>query len=188
MREEVSDVARSCQEIARRTLALFGVIGIALRAPRTDIIDWLKEENLWDELSPCELAYATAEKPGEKETINATWWSERLIVLLWALRMIENLPAPNEQCDTAIFQELLPPFVDVAAAEFVRSAECRSENALRQMANELMHLHWQVRDARLHSKPAPSHIDIEIIQERHHAINWVIGWDGSPWDDVTTDT
>ena len=56
------------------------------------------------------------------------------------------------------------------------------------MANELMHLHWQARDARIHSKPTPPHVNIEIIQERHHAINWVIGYEGLPWDEVTTDT
>jgi hypothetical protein len=31
-------------------------------------------------------------------------------------------------------------------------------------------------------------VDLEIVQERHHAINWVIGYDGAPWDEVTTDT
>jgi hypothetical protein len=31
-------------------------------------------------------------------------------------------------------------------------------------------------------------VDIEIIQERHHAINWVIGYEGLSWDEVTTDT
>jgi hypothetical protein len=34
----------------------------------------------------------------------------------------------------------------------------------------------------------PPGIDIEIVQERHHAINWVTGYDGLPWDEVTTDT
>jgi hypothetical protein len=74
------------------------------------------------------------------------------------------------------------------AAQFITSAERRSANALQEMANELMHLHSQARDARIHSKPIQTHVNIEIIQKRHHAINWVIGYEGLPWDEVTTDT
>jgi len=164
------------------------VVGLALGAPRNDIINWLKDEGLWNELSPTELAYLLAQVHTEKQTVDASWRSEALIVLLWAIQKVEKLPAPNEQCDTSILQELIPPFADTSAEQFIASAECRSEKALQEMANELMHLHWQARDAQIHSKPPLPHVDIEIIQERHHAINWVIGYDGLPWDEVTTDT
>ncbi|HEY2675707.1 MAG TPA: DUF4272 domain-containing protein [Steroidobacteraceae bacterium] len=49
-------------------------------------------------------------------------------------------------------------------------------------------VYWKARDAQLHERPMPPGIDIEIVQERHHAINWVTGYDGLPWDEVTTDT
>jgi hypothetical protein len=140
MTELQPDEVRDCQEIARRSRALFGVVGIALGAPRSDIIDWLEDEALWDDLSPEELTYAMAQEPTEKESINASWRSEALIVLLWALRKVEKLPAPNEQCDTSIFQELLPPFADISVEQFVASAECRSEKVLQDMADELMAL------------------------------------------------
>lgn len=179
---------RDCQEIARRSLALFGVVGIALGAPRNDIVDWLKDEALWDELSPAELSYVLAEEPTEKQTINATWRSEALIVLLWALGKVGTLPAANEQYDTILFQDLLPPFTDLTAAEFISHAHCRPDEELEQMAGELMHFHWEARHAPLNSEPLPPHVDIEIIQERHHAINWIIGAGGLPWDEVTTDT
>ena len=44
------------------------------------------------------------------------------------------------------------------------------------------------RDARLNGQPMPADIDIEVVQERHHAINWITGYCGLPWDEVTTDT
>jgi hypothetical protein len=68
------------------------------------------------------------------------------------------------------------------------SAERRNDDTLLNIADELEELHWQVRDARLHGRPTPLHLDIEIIQERHHAINWVIGYGGLSWDEVPTDT
>jgi hypothetical protein len=46
--------------------------------------------------------------------------------------------------------------------------------------------HWKARDGRLHERSMPPGID--IVQERHHAINWIIGYDRLPWDEVTTDT
>lgn len=188
MNELVQDEVRDCQEVAHRALALFGVVGIALGAPRDDIVGWLKDEALWDELSPTELAYVVTKENTEKDTINASWKSEALIVLLWTLRKVEKLPPPNEQCDTSIFQELIPPFADMSVAQFIAAAEYRSEKVLRDMAEELMRFHWQARDAQIHTKPPPSNVDIEIIQERHHAINWVIGYDALPWDEVTTNT
>jgi hypothetical protein len=182
------DEVRDTHTIARRALALFGVVGLALGAPKNDILDWLKVEGLWGQLSPSELAYVSAEEPTRKQKIEATWWSERLIVLLWALNKVEQLPAPDEQCDTALFQEVLPPFADMSVAEFITSSRRLSEEELLSMADNIMDLHWKARDAEIHSRQSPPVVDIEIIQERHHAINWVIGYEGLSWDEVTTDT
>ena len=183
-----ADEVRDAAQIARRAMALFGSVGLALGAPREKIVKWLKDEDLWAELSPSELAYLATKRPTKKQQIDASWKSEGLIVLLWALDKIEHLPAPNEQCDTSVFQKHLPPFVDISASEFMSAARRRDEQVLLDMADELLNLHWQARDARLHGKPLPPGLDIEVIQERHHAINWVIGYDGAPWDEVTTDT
>lgn len=30
--------------------------------------------------------------------------------------------------------------------------------------------------------------DIEVIQERHHAINWLVGYETQSWSEITTDT
>jgi hypothetical protein len=180
------DEVRSAQAIARRALALFGVVGHALGAPRDDITGWLKEEGLWEELSPTELAYLTAGEPTERQSMNASWRSEALIVLLWAIGKVEALPAPNEQCDTALFQDLLPPFAETSVMHFIASARRRSETDLMTMADKLMNLHWEARDAKVRARLPP--LDIEVVQERHHAINWVMGYDSLPWDEVTTDT
>jgi hypothetical protein len=109
-------------------------------------------------------------------------------VILWALEKVEVLPPANTQCDTALFKKLLPPYADIAVKDFIRCATCRSDEALTDMADMILNLHWKARDAAIHGRTAPSDVDIEIVQERHHAINWVIGYDGLPWDEVTTDT
>lgn len=182
------DEIRDAKAIAKRALALFGTVRLALGAPRKDVVSWLREEDLWGELSPSELAYVSAHTPSKKQGINASWKSEGLIVLLWALKKIDTLPAPKDQCDTAQFKQILPPYTTVSVAEFISSAERQPDDVVLNMADELMSLHWAARDAQFHGRPIPPHLDIEIIQERHHAINWVIGYGGLPWDEVTTDT
>jgi hypothetical protein len=184
---DLPDSVRSAEDIARRALTLFGVVGIGLRAPRNDIIKWLRDEGLWNELTPSELALLSKEHPSTQELIDAGWKSEALLVLLWVLTKVDSLPPPNQQCDTSLFQELLPPFASTTASQFIASASRRSDEALICFADETLQLHWQARDAKAHGRAVET-LDIEIIQERHHAINWTIGYDGLPWDEVTTDT
>jgi hypothetical protein len=62
------------------------------------------------------------------------------------------------------------------------------EVARRRQAELHLEEHWRARDARLHERSMPPGIDIEIVQERHHAINWITGYDGLRWDEVATDT
>jgi hypothetical protein len=183
-----ADEIRDAGSIARRALALFGVVGLALGAPPDDVRGWLKEESLWDDLTPEELAYVSAEDPPERQRINASWRSEALTVLLWALGKVDTLPSPHEQCDTAVFQKVLPPYVEITVQDFMASATRRSDAELLDMAEALLQQHWEARDAKSHSRPTSTPIDIEVVQERHHAINWVIGYEGLSWDEITTDT
>ncbi len=182
------DVVRSPQEVARRALAVFSVVGLALGAPRPEVLDWLRDENLSRELAPSERKFVEAPEPSEKERVHAVWMSERLVVLCWALRLIDELPEPDEQCDTGELQEILPPFADVEVSEFIDRARLRPDRELLDMAETLMNHHWEARNAQLKGAAPKFPVDIEIIQERHHAANWLVGYCGDPWDEVTTDT
>jgi len=182
--EEVRDAS----EIARRALALFAVVGLALGAPRETTLTWLRDESLWDELSPEELKFVSTLEPTERQRTNGSWRSEALLMLLWSIGVVNELPGLAQQCDVGTFQRVLPPFANVTVNEFISSAQRRSDDELFEMANDLLDSHWEARDARINSKPMPANLDIGIIHERHHAINWIIGYGGLPWDDVTTDT
>lgn len=98
------------------------------------------------------------------------------------------MPALNQQCDTEEFQRILPPFADLSVEQFVNNASRRRDDELLELADYLLNSHWEARDASIHGGPMPANLNIGIIQERHHAINWAIGHDSLPWDEVTTDT
>ena len=186
--EQIIDEIRSADEVAYRALVLFCITGLAAGADRSEITAWLSEHSLWEKLAPSEVGFVDTPNPTRQQLINASWLSERLIMIAWALGKLDQLPAPDEQCDTSVFQDILPPFAAVNVQEFVASARLRSAAELVGMADEVMRLHWEARDARIKGRPTEPSVDLGIIQERHHAINWVIGYDALDWDEVTTDT
>jgi hypothetical protein len=182
------DIVRSAQEVARRAIALYCTTGLAYGADRADLLRWLAENDLKTALSPYEAKLFAASALSERETIQVTWYAERLIVLLWALCKIDELPPANEQCNTAIAAKFLPPFADIQVAAFMDGARLRPDIELIEMADKTLNLHWAARDAKFNNRPPPSHVDIGIILERHYAINWVTGYEGLEWDMVTADT
>ena len=183
-----SDEVRGPIEVATRTLALFGVWGLSTNAPRWKVLEWIDTSGLRQELTRDELAFISAPDPSEKQVINYSWQAERLVVLLWALGLIDNLPDADEQCDPSIFRECIPPFNGQSVEWFIANAKLRAEDELWEMAETLLDLHWQARDSKLNGRSSREAVDIEIVQERHHAINWVTGYCGLPWDEITTDT
>ena len=154
------------------------------------VVSWLRTEDLWGALTPHEVAYLEQINPPRKADINFSWQSERLIVLLWALGKIPELPDSATQCDTSFFKSVLPPFADTSTQAFVGQASLIDGDSLRKQAALYLEEHWKARDAEIHERSMPPgiDIDIEIVQERHHAINWITGYEGLPWDEVTTDT
>lgn len=57
MEPELPDQIRTPGEVARRALALFGVIAVAFDADREEVIKWLRDNHLFDEPSPLEAEF-----------------------------------------------------------------------------------------------------------------------------------
>lgn len=182
------DQIRSPQEIAERSLALFAIVGLSFGAERAEVLSWLQQNKLWCSLSPRELGFIDNPSPSGRAIVNATWNAEALVVLAWSLRLFEQLPPADKQCNASDLQEVLPPYADISVRQFIDTAKLRSEDELLAFADECLRLHWEVRDARRNQRAVRQAVNIEIIQERHRAINWIIGYDGASWDEVTTDT
>ena len=182
------DEIRSPQEVARRALVLFATTGVAFGASRDDVMEWLTESELLADLSPIEQRFLDDPSPSEQEIVNRGWDSECLIVLAWALGHCADLPAADEQCDLGLLNDHFPPFADVSAADFIECARLRPDAELQALQDECLRLHAEGRNARLQKRPSREPVNIEIVQERHRAINWVNGYDRAPWDEVTSDT
>lgn len=185
-----TDVVRPLRDILNRTLALGAAVAVACGAPSDELFDWLTEIELLDELSAKERMLLT-EKASEQLVIDFSWQSERLVVLLWALNKVPELPFPTPGGSVAFIEELLPPYGDEPMAKFCASAQLRSEDELFSAAHQLQELHVVARQRRISNteyRPDVPALDPEVVQERHHAINWLVGYSGQQWDEVTTDT
>jgi hypothetical protein len=188
-KDDKEDQIRSGSEAARRLLTVFSVWATTAGAPRTNIREWLTENGLKSDLTPTERTFLDLGKPTKNQQITRSWDAERIVVLMWALGYIGELPPADQQCDTSCFQDHLPPYQPVEVTDFIKNAKLRPDVQLHKMQAEILNLHWNARDGALNNRAPTKPVVLGIIQERHHAINWIIGYDGGmAWDDVTTDT
>jgi len=189
MPEEIEpppDVMRDAAEVARRCCILISIVGTGHKQPTRPTIDWLKREGLWDFVTPKERSFFIDGAPSAQEIVDATWRVEALHALLWSLGKLASLCDVTEQCSLSAECEA-SPFLR-PTAEFIATATLRGEEDIRSALDVVYHAHWRVRDAHLRGQPVPDGLEAGAIYERHHALNWLTGYCGQDWDDISTDT
>ncbi|NOS70339.1 MAG: DUF4272 domain-containing protein [Verrucomicrobia bacterium] len=187
IQDEYEEKIRSAEEVARRCLALYAVIATGHEGPRGELIDWLRRENLWEAVSPVEASFLQSDTPTQQQRVNATWRTEALGPLLWSLGLVPELPPPTGLCDVQALRRVLPPLMGLVA-EWLSAAHLRPDSEIREANETVYQTHWAVRDARLNGKPVPQSFHPGVVQERHYALNWLIGYGGQDWDNISTDT
>ncbi len=184
--EEIQDTPRTAKEIAKRSIIISSVVSCAYGDSKEDNIRWLKQEDLWDDVSPEELAFLTS-KTDKKTSNKFTWRIEALVPLLWAIQKIPSPQTLTGQCDMETMKSAIvwPP---APTKTFIESSSLRSEIEISEEYEKVYNAHWSVRDAQINNKAIPDNLDPEVIYERHYAFNWIIGYMGQEWDDISTDT
>lgn len=177
------DVPRTAEVVAKRCLVLYAVVAAGNREDRGLLADWLRREGVWEAVSPLEEAFLTGPEPERQAMIDATWRTEGLGVLLWALGKME----PAGIGKVPVMRAALP-LLRGPVGDFVSAASLRAEGEILEMYEAVYQAHWEVRDARLHGRPLPDGLHPGEVYERHYALNWLIGYCGQEWDDVATDT
>jgi Domain of unknown function (DUF4272) len=185
--EHEEDVPRTAVEIARRAIALHCVIAAAHDVDRTELVDWLKHEALWDAVSPWEQQFLLDNSPSDQDVRNAGWRVEAQVALLWAIGKIQSLGSLSEQCDTTPMVDAIPD-LDSSTAAFIDTSVLRSSEEISEEYEKVYQAHWETRNAARHNIPIPDGMDSGVVQERHYGFNWLIGYCGQEWDEVSTDT
>jgi hypothetical protein len=185
-----NDRVRTTEEIVQRALSLGAAVARSFDAPRKEVIAFVEGAGLLQELTSSEHSYIYSSRRSAQQTVNMSWNSEALTVLLWSIGKLAHLPGPDTQCSTGVLSEVLPPYGSEPLDQFRGSASRRSERVLFEMAKTIQLQHVVARQRKLNPKYRPDLglIKIEIVQERHRAINWVVGYCAQNWDEVTADT
>ncbi len=180
---------RPAQDVARRALALFAV---ALRAeslatdneiPVAEIRD--RFPLAFESFSPVEAEFMDTVEPEQQAIINHAWRYECLFLLQWALGHFDQLHFPTSICDVP---KVARDILDHDASEMIRAAGLRTPDEILNELDLHFRLHWAARQASQKDKPVPADLDIGVISERRHALNWLTHFENADWDDVDCPT
>ena len=176
---------RSKEEVALRTLCLLLVAakGEGLGQEITERV--LDFHELRPHLTPKELAFVLDTSPSEHDLIQFVWRHEAAWTLLWALGFVAELGKPAQICDVEFAAKTM---AERTTPQFIEDSELRPIGVILDQADLIYRYHWAVRNAGMKGQEVPAGLDPGVTEERHYALNWLIGYNEQPWDQVTTDT
>lgn len=179
---------RTEDEVWRRLVALWGVVGAAMLRQNTFFKQYFAGDERRAMLSNDEAAFLFNDAPSEEDVIRFSWRLEAMMFLAWCAGLADKpaLPAAPSSAES-----LLPLYPhDLADALMLRDAiRLRSKAEILDQTDLLYRLHWAMRDAQLNGHEQPPGINPGMVLEWHHAANWMIRLEGEDdWDAVSTDT
>lgn len=180
---------RPADEVARRAIALMAVAVRAEKIAMKEPIPVAEIRELlapaFDSFTPVEQAFMDASTPDEQAVIDHAWRYEALFVLQWALGHFDELNFPTAICSVT---EVADDIFDRDLTMMIATAELRPTSEILDQVDRYFRLHWIARQPFLKGEPIPAGLDIGVIQERHHALNWLIRFGNADWDDVDCST
>lgn len=135
--------------------------------------------------SPAEQAFIDNPEPSEHDRNQLTWRYESVHVLLWALGIYDELGKPDTITDVPLLAATLR---DLGPDGLRKKARLRPQKEILDAADLIYRYHWAIVNARVTGEPAPASLNASTVYERHYTLNWLIGYMGQDWDDISTDT
>ncbi len=180
---------RTAEDVLRRMLALF-VVAIraeSLAGGRAIAVGDLQKRfpPAFAGLTDAERAFLANETPTEQETTQFLWRYEAILVLQWALGLQETLPFADAICDVAAISRTV---IDRGTEGLRKQLAMRPAPQVLDALDLHYRLHWATRQAILKKTAAPAALHDGVLQERHHALNWLVQFEDRDWDEVDTPT
>lgn len=185
----VDDYSEPCKRTAEavtiRAIILHCIAAVGYKVDPEPVIKWLKDQSIWDKVSPYEQAFLSAGKPSGKERSAARWRQEAQWALLWAIGKVETLGLPTHTCDARRLVDEIMPALGDSIDSIVSSAELRSPSELLGEDDRVYNLHCYARQA-YRAGAMPDDLLYDVLFQRLYAFEWLGGEDD--WDNVRTDT
>lgn len=184
--EDISEIKpRIKDEVAWRAMALLVVAVKGEGLDQASVDKLVEDYRLKDHFSPEEAAFISQASPSDHDRIQFSWRYEAAWTLLWALGYVDDLSKPTAICDVSRAVRIMQ---ERSADQFIADAKLRSTGEMAEQADLIYRYHWAVVDARINGRPAPAGLEPGVTMERHYALNWLIGYMGQEWDEISTDT
>lgn len=173
---------RDSIEVRNRSIALSGVIYASMGLSGTQVLEWLRSEELESFITEKEVSFLKG------QYLDASYFRyrvEALWALIWCLDLISELdhtsPCGN---NLAIF------FPKIQAGEssnqFLLNSNLRLDDKIIKQLDLLYCINWSVNEKILRGDDTTPFLDY-IIKERRWALEWVTHKDVI-WEGVTLDT
>jgi len=182
---EAQSLRRSEDEVAERLIALTIVAVTADSADREFGKSLLAEFGAHGFLTPRERAFLSSEALDYDARVQFLWRYEAAHVLSWALGLEHEMLPPDRVIDVKDFVDTLR---DLGTEGVLAEAILRPQAEILDAADLIYRYHWAVVDARINGRDVPPGLDGSVVYERHYALNWLIGYLGQDWDNISTDT
>lgn len=182
----------SAYEVGVRLIILYSCAYVAYnRNEIRNVEAWLREQRLWDYVSPSEKDLFEGNISDEEKIACFQWRIESAITLGWPVGLLDTLEPPISEAGELLikrFQETIPR-IGAPVQSFLNDLTLRDEGEIfeENILNELATTYF--RDLIFNGKNDTSDIDRNVSFERHFALNWVRRFDEiTEWDDTDTST
>ncbi|MCA9195750.1 MAG: DUF4272 domain-containing protein [Planctomycetales bacterium] len=182
---EPESTRRTTEQVAIRAMALCVVAAKGQGIEQGTIDALINDFALGSSFTPDEKEFINNPRPTQHDLVQFSWRYECYWVMLWALGYIDELGRPDTACDANLAVSIL---LDNGRDGFLRNARLRPQSEILDAADLIYRYHWAVVDARINKRASPASLDDGVVMERHHALNWLMGYMDQEWDDVSTDT
>src|ERR1017187_7702564 len=177
-----SATKRTKEEIAHRAIALCIVAVKGEGLEQATVQGLVKRYNAQNYFTPIEKKFIENPAPTQQDRVQFSWQYEDYWVMLWALGYVETLDYPAKACDVAKAVNFLH---GKTTEEFIANSKLRDLSEILNEADLIYRYDWAAVNARIKKQDSPAGLDGGVVMERHHALNWLIGYMNQEWDDVT---
>ena len=176
--------ARCKTETAYRALC---VLVTAMRAERMDQtmpLRVIREYGLAAYLSPREKNFIRSAAPAEAEITAFLWTYEAAWVLLWGLGYIDCLAIPNRTCEVNRAVDCMRSH---NTRSFINQAKPRPLTQLLDQADLTHRYYASVSDSGQVQRMRRPRLQVNIVEQRRSALNWLIRYPCAEWDDIDSE-
>jgi hypothetical protein len=176
----------TARQIATRALVLQGVVAVAAGVDPEPVLEWFREQDLWEAISPRERAFLLDPGSVDESARNGLGWrQEAEWALLWVVGKVEALGLPTRQCDTRRLVDEIVPALGSDTEAFLSCAETRPPGLLLAEDDRHYDLWCAHARARRESERLPGDLQLAVLYQRRYAFEWLCG--PEPWDDTPCD-